>query len=78
MMRAKMWVTSVTQPYEGADLVVMIPVCGTTDANGESEDNTFARYTPTGRCELTINNPALIGKIKAGQVYYVDFTEHVA
>ena len=78
MMRAKVTVTEVTQPWSGADKVVMHPVCGQTGPNGESEDNTFARYTPAGKIELTINNPDLVGKIKPGQTYYVDFTEHVA
>jgi hypothetical protein len=42
--------------------------------NGESDDNTYARYTPAGELKLTINNPALLGKHKAGQKYYLDFT----
>lgn len=41
---------------------------------GESEDNTFARYTPTGECQLTIANPSLIGKLKPGSKFYIDFT----
>ena len=43
--------------------------------NGESEDNTFARYTPNGHLTLTINNPELFGKFKQGQKFYLDFTE---
>ena len=41
---------------------------------GESEDNTFARFTPSGSLSLTVNNPDLLGKIKPGQKFYVDFT----
>jgi hypothetical protein len=43
--------------------------------DGTSDDNTFARYTPNASFTATINNPALLGQFKAGQKYYVDFTE---
>jgi hypothetical protein len=39
----------------------------------ESEDNTFARYTPGGNLELSITNPALFDKLEKGQKFYVDF-----
>lgn len=74
MMRAKMKVMAVTPAYEGAEILKMYPVCGKFDQDGNSEDNTYAKYTPSGNLELTINNPALRGKIEAGQTYYVDFT----
>jgi hypothetical protein len=44
-------------------------------AEGESEDNTFARYTPSGSLCLTITNPNLIGQFRNGQKFYLDFTE---
>lgn len=56
--------------------VMMRPVCGNKPfgPNGESEDNTFARYTPSGELSLDITNPELVGKIQPGQTFYVDFT----
>jgi hypothetical protein len=59
------------------ETIRMAPVCGKDPfgPNGESEDNTFARYTPSGSLELTINNPQLVGKIKSGDTFYVDFTK---
>lgn len=42
---------------------------------GESEDNTFARYSPSGSLEITITNSNLHGKFKPGQKFYLDFTE---
>jgi len=78
MMRAKMVVQSVTTPFAGAEQIKMHAVCGKTDEKGESEDNTFARYTPCASLDMTINNPALVGQIKEGMTFYVDFTEHVA
>lgn len=76
MMRAKVMVTSVGQPYEGCEQVNMSPVCGTDPfgPNGESEDNTYARYTPSGSISLSITNPALHGKFAYGDKFYVDFT----
>ena len=81
MMRAKMQVNAVKR-LVGADgnitgeELTAHPVCGNSPfgPNGESEDNTFARYTPSGSLSLTINNPELLGKIKPGQKFYVDFT----
>ena len=60
--------------------IVMHPVCGNKPfgPSGESEDNTFARYSPSGELKLTISNPDLIGQILPGQTFYLDFTEHVA
>ena len=79
-MRAKIQLHSVKQVLSTDGTVVAEelsgnPVCGSFGPNGESEDNTFARYTPCGRVELTINNPDLMGKFKPGQKFYVDFTE---
>jgi hypothetical protein len=80
MMRAKMTVESIKDFGNNRQEVVMHPVCGNKPfgPNGESEDNTFARYSPSGELKLTITNPDLFGKIKPGQTFYLDFTEHVA
>ena len=43
------------------------------DAQGDSEDNTFARWTPSGELTMTITNPALIGQLHEGEKYYLDF-----
>ena len=75
MMRAKMKVSAVTLTEYG-EIIKAAPVCGNKPfgPNGESEDNTFAKFTPSGSLELTVNNPELLGKIKPGQNFYVDFT----
>jgi hypothetical protein len=74
-MRAKMQVQSVTT-YVAAEQVALVCVSGSAPygPEGQSEDNTFARYTPSGGATLTITNPALAGKVKAGDKFYVDFT----
>jgi hypothetical protein len=79
MMRAKLQVTAVI-PHDTTghhQTVKMSPVCGNQPfgPNGESEDNTFARYSPSGSFELTITNPELANKFKVGQKFYADFTE---
>jgi hypothetical protein len=79
MMRAKMEVTSVSDG--GNKSVENIAMQAVTSSNkpygpqGENEDNTYARYTPSGTLTLSITNPNLIGKFKIGQKFYLDFTE---
>lgn len=69
-MRARFSVQQVTDNGY-SDIVTMGAVyCG--DKN--SEDNTFAKATPNGKLEITIDNPELRGKIKPGQKFYLDFT----
>lgn len=74
-MRAKMRVGSVKLTEYG-EVLEMAPVCGNKPfgPEGESEDNTFARFTPTGSLSLTVNNPAMAGQFKPGQEFYLDFT----
>lgn len=75
-MRAKMEVRDAEKT--GTTLKLNLSaVCGTDPfgPNGESEDNTYSRYTPTATLEMYITNPALVDKFKQGQKFYVDFTE---
>lgn len=75
-MRAKFRVTDVIKGGENYETVKFSPVTGNAPygPNGESEDNTYARYTPSGACELAITNPNLIGQFERDQTFYVDFT----
>lgn len=77
MMRAKMQVTKVTKPCEGVERLEMMPVCGKEPfaLNGESEDNTFARWTPSGSLSLDITNTNLHEKFNPGDKYYLVFTK---
>lgn len=43
-------------------------------ADGSDEDNTFARWTPTAQLTMSVLNPNLLGKMKVGDIFYVDFT----
>lgn len=78
MMRAKFRVTSVTKDSDTQETIQMAAVTEKPfDANGESEDNSFARWTPCGSLSISIQNPNLLGTFKEGQKYYLDFTQHV-
>lgn len=73
-MRAKMTVQSVENFGTSEKLKFSCVASAAFGPEGESEDNTFARYTPFGIAEYQVNNPALLGQFKAGQKFYVDFT----
>lgn len=74
-MRAKLKVVSISA-METSDMVEFAAVgkSGSYPADGMDEDNTFAKFTPTAVLKMTIANPALLGKLRPGQKYYVDFT----
>lgn len=74
-MRAKFIVESVTR-YELSEQLTMRPVYADKyGSKGETEDNDFARYTPSGELKMAVNNPDLLGKINPGEKYYLDFTK---
>lgn len=79
VMRAKMQVNSVT-PYgtpvtQESLSMSCVAKSGTYPEDGSDEDNTFAKFSPSGSFSVTIQNPALFGKFTVGQKLYVDFTE---
>jgi hypothetical protein len=76
MMRAKMKIDSVER-FALCENLRMRPVCksGGYPADGSDEDNTFAKFSPSGSLELTITNPALLGQFNPGDTYYLDFTK---
>lgn len=41
--------------------------------DGESEDNSFARWTPSAELKMTVTNPNLFGTLKVGEKYYLTF-----
>lgn len=77
VMRAKVKCTHVLSNEHGQETLTLVPVCkpGGYPADGSDEDNTYAKFSPSGKFELTVANPALLGKIKPGQKFYVDFSE---
>lgn len=82
-MRAKMVVTGVQEHNHGTDgaksqeTLTFTAVGPSTayPADGHDDDNTYARWSPSANLTLAVLNPALFGKFKPGQKFYVDFTE---
>jgi hypothetical protein len=75
-MRAKVKCIAV-DAREGYENLEFTPVCktGSYPADGLDEDNTYAKFSPSGTFKLCVANPALHGKFRPGQKFYVDFTE---
>ena len=76
-MRAKFELRRVIKQtgWEGETLQFSA-VCGKPfGPDGESEDNTYARWTPSATLEMSVTNPELVGTFKPGTAFYVDFTE---
>jgi hypothetical protein len=80
-MRAKFQVSLVQEHMYGEhgsksqETLSMHAVCPDKfDADGLSDDNTFAKYSPGGNLTLCVANPALFDKFKHGDKFYLDFT----
>lgn len=74
LMRAKMEVSKVERFRELDRITCNAVAAKTYPADGSDEDNTYAKFSPAGELTLSIANPALLGKIRPGQVFYLDFT----
>lgn len=84
-MRAKLQVSMVQEhmgwaaegkpPEKSMETLTMHAVCKNQyDETGLDEDNTFAKWSPGATLAINIANPALWGKFKPGDKFYVDFT----
>ena len=75
-MRAKVKISAVTRYSETCEGLKFHGVCKSTPYTGigEDEDNTFALFSPSVSLEMTITNPALIGKFNPGETFYLDFS----
>lgn len=75
-MRAKMVVESVVG--NGVSETVNFRAVSKTDrpypADGTDENNSFATWTPSANLSMCVTNPALVGKLKVGDTFYLDFT----
>ena len=77
VMRAKMLVASVISHESGEGETLNFTAVSKSDPydeDGSDENNTYAQFTPTANLSMEVVNPALLGKIKAGEAYYLDFT----
>ena len=76
-MRAKMRLNHIDKRHEGQETLYFNPVSRSDSypADGSDENNTYAKYTPSGMLSLTVANPALHGKFSEGEEFYLDFTK---
>jgi hypothetical protein len=76
-MRAKFRINSVEPNTDGTQETLSLVAVGANEygANGENEDNDFARFTPYGELTMGITNPDLLGVFNQGDTYYLDFTK---
>ena len=82
MMRAKMVVNYVTSLADAEKKVTQETIKFSAVSKNEGypddgldENNTFATFTPSAQLEMSITNPALLGKMAPGDTFYVDFTK---
>lgn len=74
-MRAKFRISHVDRANEGYETLYMHPVAASKyPEDGSDEDNTYARWSPSGMLQLGIANPALLGKFNVDEKFYLDFT----
>jgi len=73
-MRAKVRVGAI-HPMGEQEAVTFFGVAksGGYPADGSDEDNSFARWSPSVKFEMTIANPNLVGSFKIGETFYCDF-----
>ena len=81
IMRAKMRVNGVklfpegVEPHTQENLsFAAVAKSGGYPIDGLDEDNSFAKWSPSGSLTLTVANPDLFGKFAVGDTFYVDFT----
>lgn len=76
VMRAKMRVSNIENfgPNERLTFHAVAKSDG-YPADGSDEDNSYARWSPSGELTLMVANPALHGKFAIGDKFYLDFTK---
>lgn len=76
-MRAKMKINHIDQRNAPSQETLYFNAVARNDRypeDGSDENNTYAKFSPSGMLSLTVANPALIGKFNEGEEYYIDFT----
>lgn len=75
-MRAKFKINYIEKRYTGYETLYFNPVSRSDKypEDGSDENNTYAKFSPSGQLVLTVANPALLGQFNEGEEYYLDFT----
>ena len=76
VMRAKMRINHIDTRFENQETLYLNAVSASRyPEDGSDENNTYAKFSPSGMISLTIANPALLGKFAKDEEYYIDFTK---
>lgn len=76
VMRAKLKLHHVDRQNGGRETLHFCAVAASRyPEDGSDENNTFAKFSPSAVLQLTVANPALLGKLNEGEEYYLDFTK---
>ncbi|KAF1041317.1 MAG: hypothetical protein GAK35_03407 [Herbaspirillum frisingense] len=73
-MRAKLVLQKIEQFEAIENLHFSAVAAKSYPTDGSDENNTYAKFSPSASLVMTVMNPELLGKFKAGESYYVDFT----
>jgi hypothetical protein len=77
LMRAKMRVVGVKKHDNVDQEDLTFTAVGPGEAypeDGSDENNSYARWTPMADLTMSVQNPALFGKLKVNDEVYLDFT----
>lgn len=77
VMRAKFKASTVSEiknPTTGEKESESVYMFAVYSSDPESENAKWAKWTPAGSLNITINNPGAFGILKANQEYFLDFT----
>lgn len=77
MVRAKFFVTEIkhtcsNSPGETFATITMAPVYQGKD--GKPANAEWSKYTPSGKLEMCVTNPAAVEKFEVGKSYFIDFS----
>ncbi len=72
--RCKMKVESVMQSMDSAGKVEQEVVKLRAVMGDSPENKEWSRWTPHAQFEISISNPAAMGKLSKGHEFFVDFT----
>ena len=75
MVRGKFRVTSLTFYAEPGPTASRKVTLWAQHDDGQPENTRYAKATPSGTIEMTIDNPPAAEVFTPGKVFYVDFTE---
>ena len=76
MVRAKFFVSSINHVgTPGSDPYATVTLSPVFGGYGDGKDNeSWSKYTPSGKIEMSITNPKAIDAFAIGKAYFVDFT----